>query len=263
MFSNLKENNPLLIIAGIVFIPVVIAGVSLWVDVRIDKRQRQAAEELFQRQERLTLTQTIDAYFQGVGAIFMNESNREVRDRIIVARTNALLNRLSTPRDRALVVRFVSQMDPTLTQRPKRALERSAKPFIDLADLDLSGADLSFANLFGANLSGTKLTGSNLIWANLTQANLRNATLEGADLRGAELSRADLAEATLREARIGGANFHGADLRGADLRQADPGAFEFEGLTTRTNVENAKLDGALWFDGSQCADNAGEACRVP
>ena len=253
MIDNLKDSNPLLILAGIILIPIAVAAASLWVDTRIDERQRKSAEHMFQRQERLIIAQTMDAYFQGVGSILMNDAKTaSTQDRIIVARTNALLGRLTQPSDKAMVVRFVSQMRPILTKRPERMLERSSTPFIDLANVDLRDTDLSYVNLFQADLRGANLDGTNLQWANLAGAELSDASLDGADLRGAELSKAGLTSASLRQTRIGGTGFNSADLQDADLFDADLTDFVFEGLTTSTSFDKATLSGARWVDGNMC-----------
>lgn len=261
MLENVKESNPLILIAGIICIPVAVAAASLWVDTRIDERQRTLAEELHQRQEALAVAQTIDAYFQGVGQVLLSEMDSALRDRLIVARTNALLGRLHRPGDRALVVRFVNQMQPELTKRPERALERSARPFIDLSGMDLSGTDLAFINLYRADLRGAKLRNARLTWANLSYANLREADLSGARLNGAEFHGALLSGAKLAAAGIGGASFRAARLDGADLRGADAGDFEFEGITTRTSFEAARLDGVTWLDGRVCGAGSVGECR--
>lgn len=263
MLENFKETNPLILIAGIILIPVTVAVVSLWVDTRIDDRQRTLAQDLHQRQESLAVAQTIDAYFQGVGQVLLGEMNSALRDRIIVARTNALLTRLNRPVDRALIVRFVNQMQPELTKRPERVLERSAQPYIDLSGIDLSGTDLAFINLYRADLSGAILREARLTWANLSHADLRGADLSGASLNGAELNGAVLTGARLRGARIGGASFRAARLDRADLGSADATDFEFEGITTRTSFEAAILTGARWLDGSLCGPDSLGSCRVP
>lgn len=262
MLQNVKDTNPLILIAGIICIPVAVAAVSLWVDTRIDERQRTLAEDLHRRQEALAVAQTIDAYFQGVGQVLLSEMDPALRDRLIVARTNALLGRLHQPADRALVVRFVNQMQPELTKRPQRSLERSIRPFIDLSGTDLSGADLAFINLYRADLRGAKLRNAELTWANLSGANLRDADLSGARLNGAELHGAELSGAKLAGARIGGASFRGATLDAADLRGADAGDFEFEGITTPTTFEAASLAGATWLDGRVCRPGSVGRCRT-
>ena len=261
VLKNLRESNPLLILAGIILIPIGVAVVSLWVDTRIDERQRVAAEALFQRQEALTVTQTIDSYFQGIGLLLSSKTDLPERDRIVTARTNALLGRLTHPEDKALIVRFISELQPTLTMRPERMLERAAKPFIDLSELDLSGTDLSYVNLGRANLDGANLQGTNLLWANLSGASLRNAMLDKSDLRGVELSDGYLNGASLQGAQIGGASFNSADLSAADLREADASDFEFEGLVLTTTFNDAKLSSTIWFDGTKCRQDAVGKCK--
>lgn len=260
MFENLKESNPLLLVAGIVLIPIGVAAVSLWVDTRIDERQRLAAKELYQRQEMLTVTQTIDAYFQGIGSLAATDMESESGRRIIVARTNALLGRLTHPKDKALVVRFISDLRPELVKRPERALERASQPFVDLAGMDLRGTDLSYVNLNRANLPAADLSGANLQWANLSDSNLQAARLDEADLRGVALSRSVLGNASLRGAKLGGASFTGASLNNTDLGGADLSGFEFEGAVTETSLTRADLSGAVWTDGSRCAAGSVGRC---
>ncbi len=258
--KKLKEANPLILIAGIIFIPLGVAAVSLVLDARIDARQRQLSKDLFERQERLAIAQMIDSYFHGVGAVMMEQMDTDKRKRIIVARTMSLLRRLQNPADRSMVVRFVSELQPGITSRPERALERSSKPFVDLAQMDLRGADLSFANLYRVDLTGARLTGVDFTWANLAQAQLEGAILDDANLNGAQLGGAVITGASLRRTRLGGADFSNAKLSGSDLQGADVEDFSFDGITTSVNLTGADLSRAVWIDGTRCGDRSIGRC---
>ncbi len=259
--QHIDEGAPWLIVAGIILIPLAVAVVGWWTDQRIDERQRQLSEELYQRQERLTAAQMIDAYFQGVGEVLLSEMESATRDRIVAARTTALLRRLTRADDRAMVLRFVSQTHPSLTRRPARSLERSTVPFIDLSGIDLSGSDLSFANLYGADLSNANLVGTNLSWSNLVEANLTGASLDDANLSGAEIRGAILVGSSLRGVRLRGANLSSARLSGSNLHGADLSNLRFEGISTPTNFSDAVLDDAIWVDGRRCGAPSVGVCR--
>jgi uncharacterized protein YjbI with pentapeptide repeats len=118
----------------------------------------------------------------------------------------------------------------------------------------LSGIDVGSASLAGANLSS----------AVLRDARLSATNLSGADMRYADLSGADLRYADLREAILIGANLQAADLRGGNLSGAD---LRYANLNTRL-VENANftgaiLGGAIWYDGTVCAENSVGRCLEP
>ncbi len=260
-WTKISEANPFLLIAGIILIPLGVAAVSLFIDARIDNRQRQLSKELFERQERLSIAQMIDAYFQGIGDVMNNQMDAGSRNRIIVARTMSLLNRLSKPSDKAMVLRFVTELQPGIVNRPERTLERSSKPFVDLSRMDLRDADLSFANLYRADLSGAQMTGVNLTWANLTQARLEGAILDQANLNGAQLAGAEMTRASLRRARLGGADFTNAELNNGDLRGADLSDFSFDGITSSINLSGTDVSQAIWVDGSRCRDRSVGRCK--
>lgn len=259
--KKITEANPLILIGGIILIPLGVAAVSLILDARIDNRQRQLSEALFERQERLAIAQMIDSYFQGVGEVMINSMDTDNRKRIIVARTMSLLQRLNKPSDKSLVVRFVSELQPGITSRPERALERSSKPFVDLSNIDLRGTDLSFANLYRADLSGAQMQGVNLTWANLTQARLEGTILDAANLNGAQLGDATMTRASLRQARLGGADFSNARLNHSNLQGADLSDFSFDGITTTITLTGTDFSHAVWVDGTRCRDKSIGRCE--
>lgn len=252
MLEGLKDSNPMLLILGVILIPISVAIVSLWADGRNAERQRELSQQIFTRQERLTVTQTIDNYFEGIGKLLATESDPAVRDRIVVARTRALLARLSKPEDNALVVRFISELRADLLVRPARIIERAKSPYISLAGIDLSGTNLSFVNLYNADLHGSKLRNADLSWANLSNADLSSADLSGATLNGSELGAAALGKADLTRANLRGTGLVDADLRGATLREAVVGGFEVEDISLHTDLTGADTQGATWLDGHVC-----------
>ena len=113
----------------------------------------------------------------------------------------------------------------------------------------LDGCSLARVAWQGANLGQARLANARLAQAKLSTAILGGADMRYADLDGADLSYADLVGATLLGATLRGADLTNADLSGADLRYADLGG----ALLGGASFTSAKLEGALWIDGSHCA----------
>ena len=106
---------------------------------------------------------------------------------------------------------------------------------------DMSRADMYSALLRRAKLSGAILNGGNLEYADLSGADISYAQLNGARMKGANLQNADLTNTDLT----------GADLSFSTLRGATPGGVILKG---------AKLDNAIWFDGSKCLPGSVSGC---
>jgi hypothetical protein len=117
---------------------------------------------------------------------------------------------------------------------------------------DLQNADLAGAQLSGAKLSNTSLSGANLSRASLSGADLSTARLVRANLSGANMSTAHLRAANLRDANLSNADLSGANLSGANLSYAN-----ISGI----NLSNADLSGAVWTDGTKCAEGSTGECK--
>ena len=117
--------------------------------------------------------------------------------------------------------------------------KETAKKQVNWSSCDKQGSWLRGVDLTSANLKSTHFNSAELNNSNLSYANLVNADLSYANLNGAKLYGANLTEANLSFADLGGADLRQADLRGATLATA---AFV-----------DARLDGAIWRDGTICA----------
>jgi hypothetical protein len=120
-------------------------------------------------------------------------------------------------------------------------------PGVNWRNCLLSGIDVGSASLEGANLNNTVLREAKLSATNLSKADIQYADLRGADLRYADL----------RGSRLLGANLQKADLRGANLSQSDLRFADFsDGLLDEADLSGANLGGAIWVDGSSCAEQS-------
>ncbi|MBD0335142.1 MAG: pentapeptide repeat-containing protein [Cyanobacteria bacterium Co-bin13] len=166
------------------------------------------SRDLTAQQNRITQQQTIDAYFQGISDLVLDDEGLLEdwpQERIIAeARTAAILSSIDAS-GRAKVVRFLSR-SRLLT--PLRRDRRLGRPILDgrggyeedrqegvrvinlgamLATSDLSNSDLRWTDLSDTNLIRANLAGCDLVKANLSRTILYQANLSGADLMGVRL----------------------------------------------------------------------------
>ncbi len=124
-------------------------------------------------------------------------------------------------------------------------------PGVNWSSCDLAGLDATGAVLSGATLRNSSLAGARLSAARLPRADLSYADLSGADLSYSEAAGSVLIGANLRGADLTYARLHGADLSYANLSGATLGGAE---------LHNARLDRAIWLDGSMCAQGSVGRC---
>ncbi|MEO0759220.1 MAG: pentapeptide repeat-containing protein [Cyanobacteria bacterium J06648_16] len=205
-------------------------------------RQFTISRDLTQQQNLITQQQTIDAYFQGISELVLDDEGLLEdwpQERIIAeARTAAILSSVDSG-GKAKVLRFLSQ-SKLLT--PLARDRRLGRPILDglggyaedraggtrvidlgvmLAASELAYNDLRWVDLSEVNLIRADLTGCNLVRANLARAILCDANLTEADLMGARLFYGSVETASPRT-RTDAPNhetgeFTGAVVEGADL----------------------------------------------
>ena len=124
--------------------------------------------------------------------------------------------------------------------RPGVNWENCAMDGRALAHSDLTGARMKNMSLSGADLGASRLVGVDLSFTNLSISSLRGANLSHATLLGTSLRGADLTDARLDH----------ADLSYADLR----------GAIMPANLRDARLDSAVWVDGSLCGPGSLGEC---
>ncbi len=166
------------------------------------------SRDLTIQQNKITQQQTIDAYFQGVSDLALNDEGLledwPQERSFCEGRTAAILSSVDS-NGRAKILRFLSQ-SKLLT--PLKRDQHLGRPIFDglggyaedrlsgvrvidlgvmLAGADLSHTDLRWTDLSEANLVRVNLTKSDLVKANLSRTILYEANLNGADLKGAKL----------------------------------------------------------------------------
>ncbi len=177
------------------------------------------SKDLTIQQNRITQQQTIDAYFQGISDLTVNEEGLLEdwpQERAIAeGRTASILSSVDAG-GKAKIIRFLSQ-SRLLT--PLKRDNRLGRPMLDgsggysedrpygtrvidlgvmLAGGILSGQDLRWTDLSDANMVRTNLSHCDLVKANLARTVLYEANLAGADLKGARLFYGQLETASPR-----------------------------------------------------------------
>jgi uncharacterized protein YjbI with pentapeptide repeats len=156
------------------------------------------SKDLTIQQNRITQQQTIDAYFQGVSDLALNDEGLLEdwpQERAIAeGRTAAIFSSVDSS-GKAKILRFLSRsrfITPLLRDN------HLGRPILDgqgnYAEDRLNG--LRVINL-GVILAGTDLAGQDLRWTDLSEANMVRANLFKSDLVKANLSRTILYEANL------------------------------------------------------------------
>ncbi|HEY9703658.1 MAG TPA: pentapeptide repeat-containing protein, partial [Allocoleopsis sp.] len=183
----------------------VLAVYIAWRQYIISKDLTIEQNRLTKQQNTLTQQQTIDAYFQGVSDLALDDEGLLEdwpQERAFAeGRTAALLASVDAE-GKAKVLRFLSQSKLLTPLKRDRRLGRAilngeggyeedredGVRVIDLgvmlAGANLSGTDLRWTELSDANLVKADLTNADLVKANLARAILYEADLSGADLKG-------------------------------------------------------------------------------
>lgn len=176
--------------------------------VYIAWRQYIISRDLTIQQNTITQQQTIDAYFQGVSELVLDEEGLLEdwpQERAIAeGRTAAILSSVDAS-GKAKIIRFLSRA------RLLSPLRRDLR--LGRAILDGSGGyeedrvhGVRVIDL-GVMLAGADLSGTDLRWTDLSEANLIRANLSRSDLVKANLARTILCDARLQQSDLNGTRF--------------------------------------------------------
>lgn len=204
-------------------------------------RQYVISKELTEQQNRITQQQTIDAYFQGISDLVINEEGLledwPPERAIAEGRTAAILTGLSAE-GKAKVIRFLSSSKLLTPLKRDRRLGRAifdglggyeedleyGVRVIDLvgmlANVDLSGTDLRRTEMSEANLVHSNLQGCDLGRANLSRCILYGANLSKTDLTRTRFFYGQVEQVTPRD-RMNPPNFQTGAQTGAVIENAD------------------------------------------
>lgn len=204
--------------------------------VYIAWRQYVISKDLTIQQNIITQQQTIDAYFQGISDLALDDEGLledwPQERAFCEGRTAAILGSVDSL-GKAKVIRFLSQSRLLTPLKRDRHLGR---PMLDgnggYQEDRLYGVRVIELNVM---LAGADLTGTDLRWTELSDANMVRANVSLCDLVGANLSRTILYEAILA----------GADMRGARLFYGSVETASPRSRTQPPNYQTGAYTGAV------------------
>ena len=218
---------------------VSVAGVAVYVAWR----QYVISKDLTIQQNRITQQQTIDAYFQGITDLALNEEGLLEdwpQERAIAeGRTAAIFSGVDGS-GKAKILRFLSQ---ARLVTPLQRDTHLGRPILDGYGGYAEDRQYGVRVIdLGVMLAGTSLFCEDLRWTDLSEANLVRANLGQCDLVKANLSRTVLYEANLAGADLKGTRLFYGDVENASPRsRKDPPNYE-TGAYTGAVIENANFN---------------------
>ncbi|OCR00843.1 low-complexity protein [Oscillatoriales cyanobacterium USR001] len=228
-------------------------------------RQYVISKDLTIQQNRITQQQTIDAYFQGVSELALDEQGfleDWPQERAIAeGRTAAIMSSVDAE-GKAKILRFLSQARLVTPIKRDRHLGRAILDgdggYAEDRDYGVRVIEL------GVMLAGADLANMDLRWTDLSEANLVKANLSGSDLVKANLSRTILFDANLVNCDLKGAIlFYGSVETASPRSRTDVPNYD-TGKNTGTVLENADFTGVKRLSEEQryyCCSWCGEKSR--
>ncbi|MGD1713014.1 pentapeptide repeat-containing protein [Hydrocoleum sp. CS-953] len=207
-------------------------------------RQYVISKDLTIQQNRITQQQTIDAYFQGVSDLAMDEKGfleDWPQERAIAEGRTAAIIKSVDGEGKAKILRFLSQSRLVTPIKRDRLLGR---PILDGQGGYAEDREYGIRVIdLGVMLAGADLTKTDLRWTELSDANLVRANLDGCDLVKANFSRTILYEASLVGADLRGVRFFYGTAENATPRSRTNVPNYQTGVYTGAVVENVNFTG--------------------
>lgn len=228
-------------------------------------QQYVISKNLTIQQNLITQQQTIDAYFQGISDLALDQ-NGMLEDwpqerAIAEGRTAAILSSLDS-QGKAKIIRFLSKSKLISPLKRDRYLGR---PILDgsggYAEDRVEG--IRVINL-GVMLVDTDISGQDLRWADLSDISLIRANLSFCDLSKSNLSRAVLYESTLQSSDLKGTCLFYGSVETASPRSRTFAPNYETGAYTGVVIENVNLTDVKNLSDQQryyCCVWGGEATR--
>ncbi|NEN88116.1 MAG: pentapeptide repeat-containing protein [Okeania sp. SIO3H1] len=228
-------------------------------------RQYVISKDLTIQQNRITQQQTIDAYFQGVSDLAMDEKGLLEdwpQERAIAEGRTAAIIKSVDAEGKAKILRFLSQSRLITPIKRDRQLGR---PILDGNGGYAEDREYGIRVIdLGVMLAGADLTKTDLRWTELSDANLVRANLSDCDLVKANFSRTILYEASLVGADLRGARFFYGSGETATPRSRTHVPNYQTGVCTGAVVENVDFSGVKRLSDEQryyCCAWCGEKSR--
>lgn len=250
---------------GQIFIAILAVYIA-WQQYVISRDLTIEQNRLTTQQNLLTQQQTIDAYFQGISDLALDDEGLledwPQERAFSEGRTAAILSSVDAA-GKAKVLRFLSQSRLLTPLKRDRHLGR---PILngDGGYEEDRNQGVRVIDL-GIMLAGAYLANTDLRWTELSDANLIRAILKNADLVKANLSRTILYEADLSGADLKGTRFfYGSPETASPRSRTELPNYE-TGLNTGAVIENANFTNVKRLSDEQryyCCAWCGEKSRA-
>lgn len=236
---------------GQIFIAILAVYIA-WQQYVISRDLTLEQNRLTSQQNILTQQQTIDAYFQGISDLALDDEGLledwPQERSFCEGRTAAILASVDAA-GKAKVLRFLSQSRLLTPLKRDRHLGR---PILNGNGSYEEDRDNGVRVIdIGIMLAGSDLSSTDLRWTELSDANLIRANLSRSDLVKANLSRTILYEASLAGADIKGARFFYGSAQNATPRSRTEIPDYKTGLNTGAVVEGADFSNVQRMDEEQ------------
>lgn len=249
---------------GQIFIAILAVYIA-WQQYVISRDLTQEQNRLTTQQNILTQQQTIDAYFQGISELALDDEGLledwPQERAFSEGRTAAILGSVDAS-GKAKVLRFLSQSRLLTPLRRDRHLGR---PILNgNGGYQEDRYDGVRVITLGIMLAGADLSGTDLRWTELSESNLIRANLSRCDLVKANFARTILYEANLASADLKGARFFYGSVETASPRSRIHPPNYTTGEYTGAVIENADFTNAQGLSDAQrkyCCAWGGNATR--
>ena len=228
-------------------------------------RQYVISKDLTIQQNRITQQQTIDAYFQGVSDLAMDDKGfleDWPQERAIAEGRTAAIIKSVDGEGKAKILRFLSQSRLITPIKRDRVLSR---PIFDGNGGYAEDREHGIRVIdLGVMLAGADMTKTDLRWTDLSDANLVRANLSGCDLVKANFARTILYEVSLAGADLRGTRFFYGSAETASPRSRTHLPNYQTGVNTGAVVENVDFTGVKLLSDEQryyCCAWSGEKSR--
>ncbi len=250
---------------GQIFIAILAVYIA-WQQYVISRDLTLEQNRLTTQQNILTQQQTIDAYFQGISELALDDEGLledwPQERAFCEGRTAAILSSVDAS-GKAKVLRFLSQSRLLTPLKRDRHLGR---PILN-GDGGYEEDCIDGVRVIdlGIMLAGANLAGTDLRWTELREANMIKANLTACDLVKANLARTILYEAKLIGADLKGAKLFYGKAEAASPRSRTQFPDYQTGLYTGAVIENADFTNVQRLDDEQryyCCAWCGEKARA-
>lgn len=190
------------------------AIIGVWLTFVSLKDSAKTVEQQLKEQKKATSVLIVSDFLTEVGAGIVRKKRDDIDfQKIVITRTQLLIDTLDFPDLKSQVIRFLGTNDFGEMFDSKMGSDGNYAGLLK-SHIDLANADLS-----NGNLDNITLMNASLFCSNLNGVSLNIGKLEGSNIVNADLRRAIFEQSFLKNANIQWTNFRGAILNG-DLTDA-------------------------------------------